>query len=294
MMERASDILKQTHLARLIEEALALEAADARAAGALGFMARALVQTTLPHRKPATSEFVRQNGPFTLTLTAPSKVGLPYGSLPRLLLAWLTTEAVRTKSRELVLGDSLSHFMRQLGLVPTGGAWGSITRLRIQSRRLFASTVSCLYEEDARGSAEAGFRIADKSILWWDPKRPEQTGLFGSAVTLSEPFFREITTRPVPIDLRALRVLSQSPMQLDIYAWLTYRLSYLRSETTIPWVALRYQFGADYHRVQDFKAAFLEHLKKVLTVYRYAKAEPAKVGLLLRPSPPHIRRSSGG
>jgi hypothetical protein len=287
-MDRAGDILKHTTLARLIEEAFALEAEDARRAGALGFMARALVQTTLPHRKPATSEFVRRNGPFTLTLVAPSEVGLPYGSLPRLLLAWLTTEAVRTKSRELVLGDSLSDFMRQLGLVPTGGAWGSITRLRTQSRRLFASMISCLYRGDTRGDAEVGFRIADKSILWWDPKRPEQTGLFGSAVTLSEPFFREVTTRPVPVDLRALRVLSQSPMQLDIYAWLTYRLSYLRDETTIPWPVLRAQFGADYRHLWHFKIAFLEHLKKVLTVYRDAKAESAKDGLLLRPSPPHI------
>jgi replication initiator protein len=291
-MERASDILKQTHVARLIEEALALEAEEAQAAGALGFMARALVQATMPHRRPETAEFVRRNGAFTLTIMAPSEVGLPYGSIPRLLLAWLTTEAVRTRSRELVLGDSLSEFMRQLGMVPTGGRWGSITRLRAQSHRLFASSVSCLYRGDAREVAEAGFRIADRHVLWWDPKTPRQTELFGSSVVLSEPFFREVTARPVPIDLRALRSLSKSPMQLDIYAWLTYRLSYLRGETTIPWMVLQHQFGSEYHRLRDFKAAFLEHLKTVLTVYRDAKAEPAEGGLLLRPSPPHVRRLS--
>ena len=38
---------------------------------------------------------------------------LHYGTLPRLLLAWVCTEAVRTQSRELVLGDSLSVFMRK-------------------------------------------------------------------------------------------------------------------------------------------------------------------------------------
>ena len=36
---------------------------------------------------------------------------LPYGNIPRLLLAWVCTEAVRTQSRELVLGASLSAFM---------------------------------------------------------------------------------------------------------------------------------------------------------------------------------------
>jgi hypothetical protein len=238
--------------------------------------------------------FERTNGAFTLTMMAPPKVGLPYGSVPRLLLAWLVTEAVRTRSPELVLGDSLSHFMRQLGMVPTGGRWGSITRLRAQSHRLFASTVSCLYQGNSRGVTGGGFHIADKYVLWWDPKSPEQTELFESHVRLSDLFYREIITRPVPIDLRALRALSKSPMQLDIYAWLTYRLSYLRNETTIPWPVLQAQFGADYRLARQFKAAFLEHMKKVLTVYRSAKAEPAEGGLLLRPSPPHIRRHSGG
>jgi hypothetical protein len=293
-MDRAGDILKRTTLARLIEEAFALEAEDARAAGALGFMARALVQATMPHRKPTDHVFERTNGAFTLTMMAPPKVGLPYGSVPRLLLAWLVTEAVRTRSPELVLGDSLSHFMRQLGMVPTGGRWGSITRLRTQSHRLFASTVSCLYQGNARGVAGGGFHIADKYVLWWHPKSPEQTELFESRVRLSDLFYREITTRPVPIDLRALRALSKSPMQLDIYMWLTYRLSYLRGDTTIPWPVLQAQFGADYSHLRNFKIAFLEHLKKVLTVYRDAKAVGAEGGLLLRPSPPHIRRHTGG
>ena len=86
----------------LITEALAMEAEEAKAAGALGFVARALAQATLPHRKVEGAHFERRNGDFTLTLLAPPRVGLPYGSVPRLLLAWLSTEAVKTKSRELV------------------------------------------------------------------------------------------------------------------------------------------------------------------------------------------------
>ena len=37
----------------------------------------------------------------------------------RLLLAWVSTEAVRTQSRVLVLGDSLSEFMRKLDIYST-------------------------------------------------------------------------------------------------------------------------------------------------------------------------------
>ena len=111
---------------KLINEALEIEAEQAKAAGSLGFMCRSMVQASLPSRRVDGVEFVRSNGNFTLSLMSPSKIGLPYGTIPRLMLSWLATEAVRTQERELVLGDSLSGFMRQLGMVPTGGRWGSI------------------------------------------------------------------------------------------------------------------------------------------------------------------------
>ena len=50
----------------------------------------------------------KRNGPFTLYMTVGGGNKLPYGNLPRLLLAWVCTEAVRTQRRELVLGRSLS------------------------------------------------------------------------------------------------------------------------------------------------------------------------------------------
>jgi hypothetical protein len=280
-----------TNLDQLITDALAIEAQDAKEAGALGYMARALVQATLPHSKPDSNEFERRNGAFTLVMLAPSKVGLPYGVIPRLMMAWMTTEVVRTKQRELVLGDSMSEFMRQLDMLPTGGRWGSITRLREQSRRLFTTTISCCYE-GANSSGEAGFRIADRHMLWWDPQSPEQKSLFNSTVTISERFYEEIRTGPVPVDLRAMKALKKSPLALDIYFWLTYRLSYLRQPRVIPWAALQLQFGSSYradaHGLRDFKRAFLRELKKVVVIYPKAKVEAEEGGLLLRLSLTHI------
>ena len=140
-------------LPALIADTLAIEAESAQTAGALGFLARAMVQATLPHKKVAGNEFERKNGAYTLHLLAPAKVGLPYGTVPRLLLAWLTTEAVRTQNRELFLGDSLSHFMHELDMVPTGGRWGSIKRLKDQTARLFASDTGT---HQRSGKAEKG------------------------------------------------------------------------------------------------------------------------------------------
>ena len=55
-------------------------------------------------------------------MTAVGKTKLPFGNIPRLLLAWVSTEAVRTQSRMLVLGSSLSEFMRKLGLEDRSGS----------------------------------------------------------------------------------------------------------------------------------------------------------------------------
>ena len=274
---------------KIINEAMAIEAQEAKEAGQLGFMARAMVQATLPHKDPKTNEFSRTNGNYTLTLLAPSTVGLPFGSLPRLLLCWMTTEVTRTKERTLVLGDSLTDFMRQLDMTPTGGRHGSITRLRQQMTRLFSSSVSCTYSDEERDSG-AGFRIVKGYDLWWKPQSPGQAGLWKSTVTLSEDFFEEIIKSPVPLDMRALKALKQSPMALDIYIWLTHRMSYLKKPTPIPWEALQAQFGAEYNRANNFRAAFKRALANVLTVYPDAKVKADPKGLFLSPSKTHIKK----
>ena len=38
-------------------------------------------------------QYVRRNGPYTLIITATGGYKLPFGNLPRLLLAWVCTEA---------------------------------------------------------------------------------------------------------------------------------------------------------------------------------------------------------
>ena len=131
--------MQQKNIDKLITEALAIEAEDAKEAGTLGYMARSLVQATMPHRSTKGNEFIRKNGTFTLAMLAPSEIGLPFGSMPRLLISWITTEAVLKRDREIILGNTLSGFMRQLGYDCTGGRGGSITRLRQQMRRLFST-----------------------------------------------------------------------------------------------------------------------------------------------------------
>lgn len=287
--------LTPKNIDKLVSEILQMEAEEAKDAGALGYMARALVQATLPHKKMDTNEFKRVNGLFKLTILADSEIGLPYGSIPRLILAWVSTEAVRTQNRHLVLGNTLSSFMENLDLIPTGGRWGSITLLKNQIKKLFSSSISCSYDNGSNWAIK-NINPISQADLWWNPKQPNQSSLFKSTLTLNEDFFKEVITNPIPIDMRALKALKKSPLSIDIYSWLTYRMSYLRDQTIIPWEVLQLQFGSDYatdaQGVRNFKKAFLRELKKVTLIYREAKLEDLQSGLNLKPSPTHIKLPS--
>ena len=113
-------------------------------------MARLMALCSLPRTNPGNlKEYVRRNGPYKLGMTAGVDNKLPFGNIPRLLLAWVCTEAVRTQRRELVLGSSLSKFMRKLGMEDDSGSpRGNRTRLRNQMDRLFTASVQLIYEDE--------------------------------------------------------------------------------------------------------------------------------------------------
>jgi hypothetical protein len=127
---------------------------------------------------------------------------LPYGVLPRLLLAWLCTEAVRTQRRELDLGPSLARFMRDLGMIAdSGGKTGNRTRVREQIDRLFACNVELIYNAPGYKRRTASL-ISEDSELWWDYKEPSQDTLWHSRVVLGQKLFDEIINNHLPLDMR--------------------------------------------------------------------------------------------
>lgn len=291
---------------RLFEEAQAIELEDAIKAGMVGFMGRALVQATLPYREPDrnlpvwgreagnTSLIIKpgyysktEKGKNGKTETVLTSMGYPYGTIPRLLLAWIGTEAVRTKEKHLILGSSLSDFMTQLGLTAqTGGKNGSITRVREMMKRLFAADMAIVRGDGTgdRDFANSKFSIAEEAALWWDPQAPDQAGLWKSTVTLTDRFFNEIVRNPVPIDLRALKGLRNSPMAIDLYCWLTYRNFSVSKPTTVSWEALKLQFGSGATAEKKFRETLNAALKKVVVVYPQANVKSTRAGLELSPS----------
>ena len=184
-----------------------------------GFMGRTMALCSLPRSNPGNwLQYKRVNGPFTLYMIAGGGNKLPFGNLPRLILAWVCTEAVKTGSRELVLGKSLSDFMRSLGVYSSSG--GKHTRLRNQMKRLFNAHVQLIYK-DVRGEANVSSSVADRSEFWWNERKPDELGLWDSKIELGEKFYQEIINHPVPIDMNTLTALKRSPLGLDLYLWLT-------------------------------------------------------------------------
>ena len=270
-----------------------IEASEADAD--LGFMARLLALCSLPRTNPGDRlQFRRVNGPYKLIMTATGDAKLPYGTLPRLLLAWVCTEAVRTQSRELVLGRSLYEFMRKLGMDDrSGGARGDRTRLRNQMDRLFATQVSLIYEDEQQ-KLRVSSLVADRAEFWWDVKRPAAPVLWDSTIRLGEEFFNEIIAHPVPIDLHILKAVKRSPLGLDLYLWLTYRTFALKSTLQLSWRQLYRQFGADpakateKYTVRDFRADSLRELKKIKRAWPDLNYHTVTGGLVVSPSPPRI------
>ena len=261
----------------------------------LGFMARTIALCSLPRSNPGNQlQYKRTNGPFTLGMIAGLGNKLPYGNLPRLLLAWVSTEAVRTQSRELVLGRSLSEFMRTLGIYHNSGGRGGVqTRLRNQMKRLFGCSVSLIYKGE-NVNATVNAVIADHTVFWWNERKPDQHSLWDSKIELSEKFFNEIINHPVPIDMNTLTTLKRSPLGLDLYLWLVYRTFALRAPLRLSWPTLYRQFGVDPSRVndnrtvQDFRKDCLRELKKVKIAWPELHYATAKGVLILSPSTPVI------
>ena len=102
------------HFTRFDQVNLLAKASEATAG--TGFMARLMMLCSLPRSNPGNrTQYKRVNGPYTLIMTAVGQTGLPFGNLSRLLLAWVCTEAVRTQSRELILGASALRVHAQAG-----------------------------------------------------------------------------------------------------------------------------------------------------------------------------------
>lgn len=265
----------------------------------IGFMTRLLTLCSLPRTDPGDRlQYVRKNGPYTLGLVAGVANKLPFGNMPRLLLAWVCTEAVRTQSRDLHLGHSLAEFMRELGInSDSGGSRGARTLLRTQMDRLFNAHVQLVFEVPGRKSTVSS-TVADRTDLWWDYRAPTQDTLWQSSVRLGESLFEEIVKNRVPLDMRILKAMRRSSLGLDLYLWLSYKTFALYAQGKKPerlnWHIVYRQFGSDPAKwgdkrtVDAFRTDVLRELNKLKLCWPALDYATPKGFLEVRPCSPSI------
>ena len=257
-----------------------------------------LCQTCLPYRDPgdAVRAWDRDNGKVSLRLKAGEAmhptagwidVGLPFGPKPRLILSYLNTQAIVTRSPQIEVEASLTAFVKRVGL-DAGGR--NIRTIKDQLGRLAATNIKLGIAVSESAARTVNTQIITSFDLWF-PKDERQRVLWPTAIVFSREYFDTLLDHAVPLDERALAALSHSAMALDIYAWLGQRLHRVhpREAAFIPWTAVHRQFGLGYtQRIRKFRAVFLTALRQVLAVYPAARVSDDLRGLTLHQSAPPI------
>lgn len=280
----------------LIDAAAAVLADEAQR---MGVTYSGFCLTALPHRRIADDASWSRQGHKVKLVVEPGRLeiggverrfGVPYGSRARLVLLYLQTKALQSKSREVELGASMRSWMRNLN-VSTGGQ--SYRDMKEQCNRLSACQLKFYWETDDNRSGGVKWlrdSLIQGGLIFGDTLTGDdrQGNLWEDRVYLSESFFNALRDHPVPILEAAIREISSKSMSIDIYIWLAYRLHSLKEPTPITWSALFAQFGGGYEQLKHFKEQFPANLRFALNVYPEARVDADDVGLILYPSLPPI------
>lgn len=233
----------------------------------LRYMPTPLAICGLPYKSlPAgETEFERKQGRMAVTVTAGKlrapdgqrvQQPVPYGPKARLIMAHLSTEALRNSSPIVETSETLSGFMRDMGFEPRGGRNGNIEPFKEQLRALAACRME-ISTWDGKRSGQIDVKPLQKVELWF-PDHADQKSLWPTTIAFSEDFYRELKSHALPIDVRVLRAFSNSARRLDLILWVTYRITRLQTKLILDWKPLKDQFGDGYTRDRAFKEAFID------------------------------------
>ena len=94
-------------------------------AGRIGIVHAGFAMTALPHKRISEAVWERDSDRIKLLVESgldakKQPIGVPYGSIARMILLYLQTQAVRTRSREVELGTSMNAWLAAMG-IPVGG-----------------------------------------------------------------------------------------------------------------------------------------------------------------------------
>jgi hypothetical protein len=225
----------------------------------LGFASRPFVLCGLPVKKPAAGQLLheRRNGQFLLQVTGHPAYGLPWGQ-DRLVPIFLATLAIKQQSR-VIRFRSAAQMLDAFGMQQGGTQY---RRLMSAFQRIFGATIffgTDTQRERAAVFHRARFNFMSEARIWYlrDPAQESLPGELQNEIVLSEEFFGEVMSHPIPTDMEAAKALSCSPAALDLFTWLSYRCFIAKGRECVPLFGDRglvSQLGSsDYSRPRKFR-----------------------------------------
>jgi hypothetical protein len=265
----------------------------------IDFVHTTLCQVGLPRSRVAGTIFERSNGNSIIRLESGALMlggkmidqPLPYGTHPRLVMVYISSEAVKHKSRVVAVGDSTRDFLRRLGISEGGGPRGGLTTFKNQMKALVACRLTLGFSENGHDTT-----IYAKPIHRFDAwlqSDEDQMTLWPGVMELSQEFYESLKEHAVPLDHRALAALKHSALALDLYCWLAHRLYRIRNYDGVflSWANLQDQFGQEYADPKNFRRELHKLLGQVKLVYPTARFDIVTGGMKFYPSPPPIPKT---
>ncbi len=259
----------------------------------LGITHAGFAMTSLPHKRIEQPLWRREGHRTTLLVESGRHrngdfIGVPYGSIARLILLYLQTEAIRTNSPEVELGRSMKSWMGRMSLSTGGRTYQLVTE---QARRISGCRLTFFTDRQNGAETRHNGAFVQDAISLGGVVDDDQPTLWQDRVRLDQGFWQSLRAHPVPVREEAIKAIGTRSLAIDVYIWLAYRLHALPKVTMVSWPAIHAQFGAGFRLVRQIKPTFLDALTMALAVYPEAHVDVDRQGIILHPSAPAVPKA---
>lgn len=253
-----------------------------------------IAATCLPRRDPglATAPWRRALGRTVYVLRSDADaegvpIGVPFGAKARIILLHLADGAIRGHSRSVEVQASMRAWMQAMGIAPGGMTYRHVAE---QARRIASCCLQITHAEGPPGLSESFVEALAYAGAGDISGRAAATAGdradFPSKVVLSKAFYDHVAARPTPLNLTAVRLLSDNSWALDLYVWLAAVLPDLPGPTRVSWDRLFERIDFGYAERRKIRAKLLDTWSLVNAVYPEARLGVEREGLVFAPSPP--------
>lgn len=266
-----------------------------------GTMPSMMVQTCLPRSPVKGDRYVHRGNNYRLTLVSGTGE-LPFGFMPRILLAQINHAALTTQSAQIDLGQNIAAVLKVMGLDDH-----SYYRKQLYEQWCRVMSTFFTFEKTTvntvNGEKQYAYLMQSTHIGDIEVRSDANPAKFSSkywigTCTLSPRYLELLQQHPVPISLAALSMMRRNTLEMDLYCWLTYRLYSLNfapeKQVELSYEQLRDQFNfSEKVRIARFKQMFHSALKNVISFYLDADGKitenPMRSGLIFHAGTPHIK-----